>query len=82
MMTKPTRPSILKRLAATAPVECAIACASVLLAGLGLQSYFEFQSAPLADQVTPLAFMFGVWPFIMLAGVAIGFAVWAVEKAK
>lgn len=81
-MTKPTSPSILKRLAATAPVECAIACASVLLAGLELKVALQPQSAPLADQVTPLAFMFGVWPFIMLAGVAIGFAVWAVEKAK
>lgn len=82
MMKTPTRPSVIKRLATSAPFECAFAIVSVLLAALGLRSYFEFQATPSADQVMPLAFMFGVWPFVILAGVAIGIAAWAVHKAK
>lgn len=77
-----TRPSLLRRLAASAAIECSLAFVCLVLAAIGLRSFFDFQSSTFADKIVPLPFMFGVWPFVILAALAVGIAGWAVHKAR
>ena len=76
------RPSLIVRLARFAPLETLFCVFFAILGGYGTWAYAAFQRNPLAAEITPLAFFFGVWPFILVLAVAAGLGTWAVVKAR
>lgn len=74
--------SLLRRLVSSAAVESSLALASLVLGGVGLYGYFDFQASALAAEVTPLAFAFGPWPFVVAFAAAVGLGAWAFEKSR